>query len=90
MSFLSRTLFSYWRQYHYSYGRGFDFQRYFQAFSFNMISRILGAISRLLLLLIGVVVEVLIFVGGLLVLFLWLILPFLLLFGFWAGIYLII
>lgn len=90
MSFLSRTLFSYWRQYHYSYGRGLDLQRYFEAFTFNMISRILGAISRLLLLFIGAAMEVLIFVGGLLTLVLWLTLPFLLLFGVWAGFYLVI
>jgi len=89
MPFLIRTLFSYWRQYHYSYGRGFDFQRYFEAFSFNMISRILGAISRLLLLFIGIIAEVLIFVAGFLVLTVWLILPFLLVFGFWVGFYLI-
>lgn len=90
MPFLARTLFSYWRQYSYSYGRGLDLQRYFEAFTFNMISRILGAIARLLLLFMGAVVEVMIFIGGLLVVIIWLLLPFLLLLGLWAGILLII
>ena len=90
MPSLAKGLFSYWRKYHYSYGRGFDPQRYFEAFTFNMISRVLGAITRLLLLFVGVVVELIIAILGVLVLITWLILPFLLIFGLWAGIYLLI
>ncbi|KXB07798.1 hypothetical protein AKJ56_02325 [candidate division MSBL1 archaeon SCGC-AAA382N08] len=90
MPALARTLFSYWRQYHYSYGRGFDPQRYFEAFTFNMISRVLGALIRLFLLFLGAVVEVFIVVGGFLILLIWLILPLLLIAGLVAGFNLVI
>jgi len=87
---LVKGLFAYWKKYHYSYGRGFDPQRFFEALSFNMISRVIGAIIRLLLLLIGIFSELMILVGGFLILMAWIFLPLLLLAGFWAGFYLII
>lgn len=82
---LLRTWFSPWRQYRSSYGRGFSFTRYFEAFTFNMTSRILGAIMRTVFIVLGVIMEAAVFLGGGVVLISWLILPFLLLSGFYYG-----
>ncbi len=70
------SLFSHWRRDSASYGRGFDLKRYFQAFFSNMISRILGAITRSIVIFLGLLFEILVFVCGLCVFCLWLVLPF--------------
>jgi len=82
---LAKTLFSHWRRYVESYGRGFDIKRYLGAFAGNMISRVLGAIIRTITIIIGLMVEVFILLGGLIVFLTWLFLPILLLFGLYLG-----
>lgn len=82
---LLKTLFSHWRRYRYSYGRGFDFKRYFEAFTFNMISRVLGALMRVVLITLGLFTEILVFLAGAVVFLIWLILPLLLIMGFFYG-----
>ncbi len=78
---LFKTLFSPWRRYQSAYGRGFDIKRYFETFTFNMITRLIGAIIRIFLILIGLSVEVLLFLAGIVILITWLILPGLLIIG---------
>ena len=72
---LFKTLFSHWRQYKWGYGRGFDAWRYFETFFSNLISRVLGAIMRTFLILIGILTEILIFISGLILFLGWLLLP---------------
>lgn len=86
VSFLARTLFSPWRKYKWSYGRGFSIGRYFEVFFSNLISRFLGAIIRSFLIIIGIIAEIFIIVTGLISLIIWFILPALLLLGFIFGI----
>jgi len=76
--FLLKTLFSPWRKYKDSYGRGFDFQRYFETFTFNLASRILGAIVRIIIILVGLILEVFIFLLGIIFVIGWIFSPFLL------------
>ena len=83
---LFKTLFSHWRRYRYSYGRRFDLGRYFEAFTFNLISRGLGAVVRVILILIGLLVEVFIILAGAIIFLGWLILPVLLIAGLIFGI----
>jgi hypothetical protein len=83
---LLKTLFSHWRRYVESYGRGFDPKRYFWAFSSNMISRVLGAIIRIGTIIIGLIFEFFIFLGGVLAVIFWLALPFLAIFLILAGV----
>ncbi|OGZ19079.1 MAG: hypothetical protein A2175_02030 [Candidatus Nealsonbacteria bacterium RBG_13_42_11] len=87
---LLKTLFSPWHRYKVSYGRGFDFGRYFEAFFSNLIFRILGAIIRTLLIIIGLLMEVFIVLGGLIAFFCWLVLPAILIVGFIFGIKIIL
>jgi len=82
---LIKTFFSHWRGYKWSYGRGFDIGRYFEAFASNLISRILGAIVRSILILIGLLIEILIFFKGIIIFLGWLFLPILLIFGIYYG-----
>jgi len=83
---LFKTLFSHWRRYRYSYGRRFDLGRYFEAFTFNLISRGLGAVVRVILILIGLLVEFFIILAGAIIFLGWLILPVLLIAGLIFGI----
>lgn len=82
---LFKTLFSPWRRYSWSYGRGFDIKRYLEVFFSNLISRILGAIVRIFLIISGILFEVFILFAGLIVFLAWLVLPFLLISGFYYG-----
>lgn len=85
VSILLKTFFSHWRRYGYSYGKGFDIGRYFEVFTFNIISRVLGAIMRSVLIMLGLAAEVIIFLLGLAVILFWLVLPVLLILGFFYG-----
>lgn len=82
---LLKTLFSHWRRYGYSYPRGFDIKGYLEVFTSNLISRILGAIMRTILIIVGVVAEIFIVFLGIAVFLGWLALPFLALYGLWRG-----
>ena len=83
--FLLKTLFAPWRKYKESYGRGFDIKRYFETFVFNLASRILGAIVRLIIILIGLIFEVFIFAMGIVALLAWIFLFILLIIIFYIG-----
>ncbi len=72
---LFKTFFAPWRGYQWSYGRGFDFSTYFEVFFSNLITRILGAFMRLILLVFGLLTEAVFLVGGLAVLIGWFVLP---------------
>lgn len=82
---LAKTLFAHWRRYRWSYGRGFDIGRYIIVFFSNLISRIMGAIMRIFLIIVGVFFEVLIFFIGLLIFLGWLFLPAVLILGLIFG-----
>lgn len=82
---LLKTFFSHWRRYEYSYGKGFDFKRYFEVFTFNMISRVLGAILRSFLIVFGILTEISIILAGAAIFLFWLVLPILLILGFFYG-----
>lgn len=72
---LVKTLFSHWKRYSWSYGRGFDVWRYIFIFFSNSFSRVMGAIMRIFLIVVGVFVETIIFLAGPLIFFGWLFLP---------------
>jgi len=83
---LLRTYFSHWHRYSYSYERVFEFWKNIEVFVFNMMSRIIGAILRTFFIIIGATVEVAIVIIGLIILLIWLVLPFILIFGLLFGI----
>jgi len=82
---LLRTFFSPWRRYTWAYPRGFDVGKYFEVFISNLISRILGAVLRIFLIIIGVLAEVFIIFAGAILFFGWIVLPILLITGLVFG-----
>jgi len=82
---LIKSFFSPWRRYSMHYGRGFDIKNFFETLFSNLIFRILGAIMRSFLIIIGLLVEVfIIFVGA--VLFAgWILLPAISILGLFFG-----
>lgn len=72
---LTKTLFSHWRRYSWSYGQGFDIWRYIGVFFSNLTSRFFGAAARFFLIIIGLFFELLLIVLGGLSFFVWLFLP---------------
>ena len=87
---LLKTFFSHWRQYKWSYGRGFDISRYLEAFFSNLISRILGAIMRAVLIFIGVLSEILIFIFGMILFLGWIFLPVFIIYGLYFSVKIIL
>jgi len=83
--FLLKTLLAPWRKYRESYGRGFDFKRYLETFIFNLTSRILGAIVRIVMILVGLIFEVFIFMVGVAAFLIWIFLPILLIISFYLS-----
>jgi hypothetical protein len=83
---LIKTFFSHWRQYKWSYGRGFDLKRYAEAFFSNLISRILGAMVRSVLIFIGILTEILILIFGSIIFCGWIFLPIFIIYGLYLGI----
>lgn len=82
---LFKTLFSHWRRYRWSYKGGFSPARYIEVYFSNFISRVLGAIVRSILILLGLLVEIFIFLGGMIIFFGWLFLPLLMVWGLYFG-----
>ena len=82
---LLKTLIAPWRKYTWSYGRGFDIKRYLETAVSNLISRSIGLVIRVFLILIGLFVEILIILAGALLFFGWILLPFLLVGGLILG-----
>lgn len=87
---LFRTIFSHWRRYEWVYGRGFDLGRYVEVFFSNLISRLIGATIRSIFILIGLILEIFIFLGGVIILLGWIIFPTLLMAGLIFGLKILI
>ncbi len=83
---LLKTIFSHWRRYSYSYGKRFDPWRFFEAFTFNAMSRIIGAVLRILFILTALLIEIFIIFIGAAIFLGWLILPLLLIMGLIFGV----
>lgn len=86
VALLLKTLFSHWRRYKESYGKGFNPVRYFKVFISNSISRILGAVIRTTTIIFALILEIIIFILGIFAFIFWLLVPFLILVLIFAGI----
>ena len=82
---LLKTLFSPWHRYKWNYPRGFSFSKYSEVFFSNLISRILGGIMRIILIITGLFFEIFLILAGLFVFLIWVFLPAILVYGFYFG-----
>ncbi len=85
ISFLLKTLFSYWHKYQWKYDKSLSLTKYLNVFLSNLISRFMGAIIRLVFIVFGLLVEIFIFTAGIVVLIFWILFPFLSIAGLLIG-----
>lgn len=86
---LFETLFSPWHRIAQSYGRGFNPQVFFSTLAGNVISRVLGAIVRSIIIVVGIIVAAASAVFGVVLVALWIVLPVLLPLMFLGGVFMI-
>jgi|SRR3989344_3083776 len=73
---LLSTLFSPWRRYKWRYPKGFNLGEYFSAFISNLFSRIVGAMVRMMLVVVGFLLLVFIGIAGAVLIIAWIAIPF--------------
>lgn len=73
---LLKTFFSPWHKYKWSYPKGFDIKEFFNTLISNTVSRILGAVMRIVLIVMGAVFQTFVALAGLIVFIGWLTIPF--------------
>lgn len=78
---LLKTFFSPWRRYNWKYPRGFDLAGFFNTLISNIFSRILGAIVRTVLIIIGILFQIFVVIFGLIIFIGWILVPFIAIFG---------
>ena len=83
---LLKTLFSPWHKYSWVYPRGLNIEKRLEVFLSNLISRILGVILRIFLIIFGILAEIFIIFSGVIIFLGWLVLPALLIIGLIFGI----
>ena len=79
------TFFSHWHKYSLKYGKTISPSWYFEVFVFNMMSRIIGMMLRIFLIMFGIISELFVFFFGIEFLAFWLLLPLILFFSFLYG-----
>jgi hypothetical protein len=84
---LLKTFFSPWRRYKWRYPKGFDVAEFFNTLISNIFSRILGAMMRTVLIIMGVISQVTVALVGLVIFIAWLLLPFIIVGGFCLAIF---
>lgn len=87
---LLKNLFAPWHRYHEAYAKRFDPGQWIAAFTLNATSRSIGAIFRIFLIGVGIIVEVCIFFLGIIFFGIWGVLPLLAILLFFIGINLLI
>ena len=78
---LLKTFFSPWHRYNWQYPHKFDVGEFFNVFISNTFSRIIGALCRFVLVIIGILFQIFILVAGAIVILAWIFLPALLFAG---------
>lgn len=81
LSVLLQTFFAPWHRYRIPYGRRIELWYFFEAFVFNLMSRIFGAFFRLFFIILGLSAEVFIAFVGLIIFVGWLVVPLILTLG---------
>ncbi len=73
--FLLQTMFSPWKRYKLSFGRGFDISKIFEVIVFNTFSRLIGAAVRMGVILCGLIIHLALIFFGIFILLIWIALP---------------
>jgi hypothetical protein len=81
LTLIFKTFFSPWRRYSWGYPKNFNVGEFFSALIPNFFSRLIGAMVRIVLIIMGIIFQIFVVLTGLLVFIFWLIWPFLVLAG---------
>ena len=81
-SLLIKTFFSPWRKYSWRYPKGFNVVEFLNTFVSNLSSRIIGAIMRTFLIIVGIIFQIFVAVAGLIIFLAWIFMPFIIIAGF--------
>jgi hypothetical protein len=82
---LLKTLFTPYKRLTEHYNGGLDIERFLETIVVNLLMRIVGFIARSVVLILGLISLVIVSISSVFVLFIWLLLPFILLFFFVSG-----
>ena len=82
---LLKTIFAPWRRIQWSAGKGFNIAKLLEALASNLISRILGAVIRSVLIVAGLATEAALLAAALATLIAWFLLPIAIVLGFSYG-----
>ena len=79
---LLKSLFSPWRRYRWKYPKGINIGEFFSTLISNSFSRLMGAMMRIILILVGILFQVFVLIAGLVIFLLWIFIPFIAIAGF--------
>ena len=79
---LLKSLFSPWRRYKWNYPKGLDVGGFLSTIISNGVSRIMGAIMRIFLIIFGFIFQIFIIFAGLIIFLLWIFIPIIVIAGF--------
>jgi hypothetical protein len=79
---LLKSFFAPWRKYKWSYPRGLDVGGFFSTLISNTFSRFLGALMRIVLIIVGILFQIFVIFAGSVIFLLWLLIPFIIIAGF--------
>lgn len=82
LALLLKSLFSPWRRYRWNYPKGFEVGEFLSTLISNIFSRFLGALIRVVLIIIGIVFQILVLLFGSVIFLLWILIPFIIIAGF--------
>ena len=78
---LLKTFFAPWRKYKWNYPKGINLTEFFNTLISNTFSRILGAMMRIVLVIVGAIFQVFVALAGLVVFVIWFLIPFIIALG---------
>jgi hypothetical protein len=73
---LLKSLFAPWRRYRWRYPKGFDLVEFFNTLISNTFSRILGALMRVILIVVGILFQIFVVIVGAIIFLAWMLMPF--------------
>lgn len=79
---LLKSLFAPWRKYRWVYPKGFNVGEFFSTLISNAFSRILGALMRIALIILGILFQIFVLLAGLVCFLVWILIPFIIISGF--------
>jgi hypothetical protein len=80
---LLKSLFAPWRKYRWRYPKGLNITEFFNTLISNAFSRFLGALMRIILIIVGILFQIFVIFAGLIILLLWILIPFIVIAGFY-------